>query len=74
MHGQKDGRKDGRTDRPYFIGPFQLPAGVQKEKKSYNKSVKLHFYYSTQKYDDSTTRYFPFSRSEFPQKSTVVFT
>ena len=22
--------KDGRTDRPYFIGPFQLPPGVQK--------------------------------------------
>ena len=24
------GQKDGRTDRPYFIGPFQLPSGVQK--------------------------------------------
>ena len=25
----------------------------EKEKKSCNKSVKLHFYYSTQNYDDS---------------------
>ena len=25
----------------------------KKEKKSCNKSVKLHFYYSAQKYDDS---------------------
>ena len=24
-----DRRKDGRTDRPCFIGPFQLPPGVQ---------------------------------------------
>ena len=33
----------------------------KKKKKSCNKSVKLHFYYSTQKYDDSITIYFPFS-------------
>ena len=25
----KDGRKDGRMDRPYFTGPFQLTPGVQ---------------------------------------------
>ena len=25
-----DRRKDGRTDRPYFIGPFRLTPGVQK--------------------------------------------
>ena len=25
-----DRRTDGRTDRPYFIGPFRLPPGVQK--------------------------------------------
>ena len=34
----------------------------RKEKKGCNKSVKLHFYYSTQKYDDSITRYFRFSK------------
>ena len=28
--GQKDGWKDGRTDRPCFIRPFRLPPGVQK--------------------------------------------
>ena len=46
----------------------------EKEKKSCNKSVKLHFYYSTQNYDDSITRYFPFSKRKFSQKSNVVFT
>ena len=35
-------------------------------------SVKL--YYSTQKYDDSITRYFPFSKRQFPQKLNAVFT
>ena len=25
----KDGKKDGMMDRPYFIGPFWLPPGVQ---------------------------------------------
>ena len=30
--GQMEGwKKDGRTDRSYFIGPFQLPPGVQKD-------------------------------------------
>ena len=28
--GQKDRQKERRTDRPYFIGPFRLPPGVQK--------------------------------------------
>ena len=42
--------------------------------KSWNKSVNPHFYYSTQKYDDSVIRYFPFSICEFPKKSNVVFT
>ena len=37
------------------------------KKKSCNKSVKLYFYYSTQKYDDSITTYFPFSKRQFPQ-------
>ena len=27
---EKNGRADGRTDRPYFIEPFQLPPEVQK--------------------------------------------
>ena len=31
--GWKDGRTDGRADRPYFIGPFQLPLGVKKVEK-----------------------------------------
>ena len=26
----RDGRTDGRTDRPYFIGPFWLMPGFQK--------------------------------------------
>ena len=26
-----EGQKDERTDRPYFIGPFQLPLGVQNQ-------------------------------------------
>ena len=32
MEGQKDGRraKDRRTNRPYFIGPFQLLPGSKK--------------------------------------------
>ena len=29
--GRKDGRTEGWTDRPYFIGPFRLPSGVQLE-------------------------------------------
>ena len=29
MEGQKDKPKDGWTVRPYFIGPFWLPPGVQ---------------------------------------------
>ena len=28
----------------------------------------------TQKYDDSMTRYFPFSKRKFPQKLNIVFT
>ena len=28
---RKDGRKEERTDRPYFVGPFRLPTGVQKD-------------------------------------------
>ena len=27
MNGWKDEWMEGRTDRPYFIGPFQLPLG-----------------------------------------------
>ena len=30
-------RTDRRTNRPYFIGPFRLPPGVQKEILSCNK-------------------------------------
>ena len=45
-----------------------------RNKKSCNKSVKLHFNYSTQNYEDSIARYFPFSKGEFSQKPNVVFT
>ena len=41
--------------------------------KSCNKSVKLHCHNSTQKYDDSITRYFPFSKREFPPKIKCCF-
>ena len=30
MPGQEDRWKDGRANRPYFIGPFRLLPGVQK--------------------------------------------
>ena len=40
----------------------------KKEKKSCNKSVNF-FYYSTQKYDDSITTWFPFSRGQFRKKT-----
>ena len=33
-----DRRNDGRTDRPYFIRPFQLPLGLQKGTKEGNFS------------------------------------
>ena len=49
---------------------FNFLSFKKKKKKSCNKSVKLHFYYSIQKYD-SIIRYFKFY---FPQKSNVVFT
>ena len=37
--GGTERRKDGRTDRPYFIGPFRLLPGVQK--------INLNFYFPT---------------------------
>ena len=37
-----------------------------------NKSAKLHCYFSTQKSDDSITRYFPFSKKEFPNKNWML--
>ena len=40
---------------------------IKERKKSCNKSAKLYFYYSTQKYDSITT-YFPFSKRQFPKK------
>ena len=35
MQFQENTRTDGRMDRPYFIGPFRLPPGVQKVKQSF---------------------------------------
>ena len=42
MPGQKDGWKDGRTDRPYFKGPFRLLPGLQKltDMKTYRWTQK----------------------------------
>ena len=31
-----DGRMEGWTDRPYFIRPFRLPPGVQKQNKKHS--------------------------------------
>ena len=36
-NAQKDRRKDGRTDRLYFIGPFRLPSGIQKAQPAWLK-------------------------------------
>ena len=38
------------------------------KKKSCSKTVKRHFCYSAQKDDDSITKYFPFTKREFPSK------
>ena len=42
MPGQKDGWKDGRRNRPYFIGSFRLLLGVQKltDMKTYRWTQK----------------------------------
>ena len=41
MDGRTDGKMDGRTDRPYFIGAFLLPVGVQQEENgSINQKSK----------------------------------
>ena len=43
----------------------------KRKKESCNKSVKLHFHYSTPKYDDSVTRYFPFSKEILPKNKVL---
>ena len=48
MPGQKDRWKDERMHRPYFIGPFWLPPGVQKGKTFF---LKIDC--------EETTSYFP---------------
>ena len=35
----RNGRMDGRTDRPYFVGPFQLHPRVQKTKKTFQAQL-----------------------------------
>ena len=35
------GQKDRRTDRPYFIGSFRLPPGVQKSLKAKDKETEI---------------------------------
>ena len=38
--GRTEERADGRADSPYFIGPFRLPAGVQKKTIKLRQSIK----------------------------------
>ena len=40
-YGRMDGRTDRRMDRPYFIGPFQPPPGVQQVYVIIIKSITL---------------------------------
>ena len=40
MEGRKDRRMEGRTDRPYFIGPFRLLPRVQKGDKQIIKNYQ----------------------------------
>ena len=35
------GRMDGRTDRPYFIGPFRLLPGIQKRENNHGGVLLL---------------------------------
>ena len=42
-----DRQKDGRTDRPYLIGPFQLPLGVQHYCKGKTYSTKTRCIYTS---------------------------
>ena len=37
---RNDGREEGRTHRPDFIGPFRLPPGFQKDHPFRQKIVK----------------------------------
>ena len=41
--GWKDGQKDGRMNRPYFIGPVRLPPGVKKRPYFFMWSTILLF-------------------------------
>ena len=36
---------DGRTDRPYFTGPFRLAPGVQKEEEIFQKQKHITSFY-----------------------------
>ena len=38
MERRMDGRTKGRMNKPYFVGPFQLPLGLQKA-KGVNKNI-----------------------------------
>ena len=51
-----------------LISVFKKKKKKKREKKSCSKTVKLYFYYSTQKYGDSVTKYFAFCKRESPWK------
>ena len=36
-----EGQTEGRMDRPYFMGPFQLPLGVQKELELQERHLQI---------------------------------
>lgn len=42
---EKDGESNGRTDRPYFIGPFPFPPGIQKTGYKLTKVVSNVMYF-----------------------------
>ena len=50
---------------------FKKKKKKERKKESCNKSVKLHFHYSTTKYDDSITGSFPFSKEILPKNKIL---
>ena len=36
-----EGQTEGQMDRPYFMGPFQLPPGVQKELELQERHLQI---------------------------------
>ena len=59
---RKDGKTGGRKDRPYFIGPFQLPPGFQKSTPNYNFDSKTQI--RTNKFNFKNNAYYIISSSK----------